>query len=292
MPDRALVVVYNPAAGGGGRADEVRAAFVERGVEPTWIETTEKDAGADIARRAVEAGARIVVAAGGDGTMRACAEGVLDSGVPLGIIPLGTGNLLARNLEIPKDPGAAVDVVLAGVERVIDVGTANGEAFVAVAGMGLDAHMMAAAVPEMKARLGPLAYVATAFRHLRRSPFPVELELDGDERRLYRSTMVLIGNMRELPGGLTVFPDADPEDGWLEVLVVEASGTWGWLKAIASVIARRSRGPVHYHRARRIRIAAPFAELYEVDGDKRGRTRELDVVLIPRSLRVLVPAET
>lgn len=290
MPDRALVVVYNPAAAAGGRADEVRAAFAERGVAPRWMEMTRSDPGVALARRAVEEGGRIVVAAGGDGTVRACAEGVLDSGVPLGIIPLGTGNLLARNLGVPRDPGAAVEVVLEGIERTIDIGSANGEPFVAVAGMGLDARMMKAAVPEMKARLGPLAYVATAFRHLRRSPFPVELELDGDERRVYRSTMVLVGNLPELPGGLRVFPDADPQDGWLDVLIVEASGMWGWLKAIASVLVRRRHGPVHYHRARRIRVVSPFAEPYEVDGEERGRTRELEVVVRPGALRVLVPA--
>jgi len=285
------VVLYNPAAGGGERLDEVRAAFEERGLAARWIQTTAADSGTSSARRAVEDGADVLIAVGGDGTVRACARAVLGSDVPLGIIPLGTGNLLARNLGIPVDPGEASDVVLGGRVRRIDVGSANGETFVAVAGMGLDARMMAAAAPELKARFGSLAYVATAFRHLRRRPFPVELELDGDERRVYRSTMVLVGNMGELPGGLAMFPEADPADGWLEVLIVEASGVWGWLKAIAAVMARRARGPVHYHRARRIRIESAFPEPWEVDGDERPPVRRLELAVTPAALGVLVPSE-
>lgn len=285
------LIVFNPASGGAGRLEEMREALRTRGLDARWVETTPEDSGTAAARRAVAEGSELVVAAGGDGTVRACAAALIDSDVALGVLPLGTGNLLARNLGIPLDPASAVDALVDGRLRVIDVGVANDEPFVVMAGLGLDARMIEASVPEAKARFGPVAYLANGLRHVRRRPFPVALEVDG-ERRLSRATMVLVGNTGELPGGLVVFPDADPTDGLLEVLVVQAWGWWGWLRAVAGLLLRRERTLIRYHRVRRLTVEPHIPEPWEVDGEERPAATRLEVGTSPGALRVRVPRES
>lgn len=285
------MVVYNPAAGRNGELEQVREALTDRGADLPWISTTTRDPGVGVARDAAEEGASAVIAVGGDGTARSCAEGLLGSGVPLGLIPIGTGNLLARGLGIPIAVAESVAVALLGSTRMIDVGLANGEPFVVMAGMGLDARMIKDADPGLKSRLGPIAYLASAARHLRRPPFAVSLVLDGDRERSYRATMVLVANLGELPGGVSLFPDADPADGLLDVLIVEATGVLGWLGVVAATLMRRRRAGIHRHSARRAEIRTTSPQPYEVDGEERPRTRRVELSVRPAALSCVVPGD-
>src|ERR1700691_4672925 len=122
--------------------------------EPLWLETTPDDTGERLARMAVASGVDLVISSGGDGTVTACAAGVAGSGIPLGVLPSGTGNLLARNLGLPLQADAALAVALTGAERRLDVGVANGRTFVVMAGIGFDAAMLASVSEKLKMRAG------------------------------------------------------------------------------------------------------------------------------------------
>ena len=193
--------------------------------DPLWLETTAEDPGRSQAEHAVQAGADLVLACGGDGTVTACAEGVAGSNVPLGILPLGTGNLLARNVGLPQDWPEALAVALTGVGQPLDSGTVNGRSFVVMAGLGLDARMLQDTSEPLKRRLGWAAYAVSVLRHLRDRPMRVTVAADGGRPRRLRASAVIIGNVGWLRGGLPLMPDARPDDGLLDAVVLNARGS-------------------------------------------------------------------
>jgi diacylglycerol kinase family enzyme len=232
----------------------------------------------------------MVIAAGGDGTVRACAEGMLDSEVPLGLIPIGTGNALARDLGIPEDVEASIDVLSRGIIHPIDVGVANGEPFVGFAGMGLAARMIRDSDTEMKSTVGPLAYLASAVRNLWKPRFRVELTLDTGEVEERRATLVLVATAGVAPGGLTPFPDSRPGDGLLRVLTVDAYGLFDSLRALGAVVAGRPHELVTRHVARACVAETRTPQPYELNGESRPETTRVRFHIRPRALRVLAPA--
>jgi diacylglycerol kinase family enzyme len=204
----------------------IRAAMSEHGwSEPLWLETTIEDPGEGQAREAVQAGVDLVLACGGDGTVTACAAGVAASGVPLAVLPAGTGNLLARNLGLPLDLSDALAIALTGTDRKLDMGVANDQPFIVMAGIGFDAKMLGGASAPLKKRLGWPAYVVSALRHLRDRPMRVRLRADDGAPLRLRASAVVIGNVGSLQGGLPLMPDAEPDDGVLDVVVLSAAGS-------------------------------------------------------------------
>src|SRR5579862_3672258 len=172
---RAAVVV-NPTKldDDGAFRKSVRRAMEDHGWdEPLWLETTPEDPGQSQAKSAVSDGVDLVLACGGDGTVTACAEGVTGSRVPLAIIPMGTGNLLARNVGLPMGLDEALAVALEGAQQPIDAGRVNGTLFVVMAGLGLDARMLSDTSDQLKKRLGWFAYAISAVRHLGDRPLRV-----------------------------------------------------------------------------------------------------------------------
>lgn len=264
-----------------------------------FVVTDKAQAGVDAAREAAARGADLVIAVGGDGTVRGCAEGLSGSPVPLGIVPLGTANLLARTLGIPSHSGAALDIALAAgtarraasTDRRIDLATADGSPFTAMAGIGLDAAVVAAT--RMKHRLGWLAYAVSGAAHLAASPTAFTIRVDGGVPFEREAQSVVVGNSGLLPGGFALLPDARLDDGLLDVGILAPHGLFGWPRVAARVLAGSHVDDRHLERvqAREIEIAAHGVLPREVDGEVVTPGSTLSVRVRPAALTVRVPAK-
>ncbi len=284
-------------------ADTVRALVttvcLEHGwSEPLWLETTADDPGAGQTREAIEKGADVVMAHGGDGTVRAVAEVLAGTGTPLGLLPAGTGNLLARNLDATLDDVAgSVRIALTGDDRPVDVGwmrvdEKEEQAFLVMAGFGFDAEIMAGAPEGLKAKVGPLAYVVSGLAKFNGDRVRVRMKIDDEEVISRRVRTVVVGNCGKLLGGLVLMPDAELDDGILDVVSIAPQGVVGWAAAAGQVITRQRKGHrrVEHWRLRSLRVAMDVPLEAQLDGDPIGEVSRLDVRIDPGALRVRVEA--
>ena len=272
-----------------------RDAAQASGLTAEFFETTRDDQGLGLARQAVAAGARLVVAAGGDGTVRSCAQALAGraapashavpanhagpaSQVPLAIVPLGTANLAARALGLPGRLDAALGVAFGGQQRLIDLAEADGMPYVAMAGIGLDATVVGATPRLLKERFGWLGYAAAGTAQLpgRRHEFTVRL--DGGPPLTRRARSVAVGNAGLLPGGFALLPDARLDDGVLDVAILAAAGPLGWGRVAYRVLtgSRRDDRRLERYRARRVEIQADAGLPREVDGEVIAPGRDAD----------------
>lgn len=295
--DGTTVLVVNPTKvdDPGALLRRVADRCAELGLPvPRLVPTTAEDPGEGQARDAAAAGATLVLVAGGDGTVRAAAQGLAGSGLPLGILPQGTGNLLARNLDIPQDEGEALDVALTGVDRRIDLGRLDdGTAFAVMAGTGFDARMMREAPEKLKGALGWPAYIVGGARSLRRSRVRVQVALDDGPPRSAVVRTVLVGNVGKLQGGLELLPDATPDDGALDIALVAPRGPKDWVVLVGRALVRRHRPDrrLELLRARKVRVVTRGTEPRQVDGDLIDDGRGFTAVIEPGALVVRVPRQ-
>jgi diacylglycerol kinase family enzyme len=287
------VVVFNPVRVDDleGRRAAVEAALTDAGWPlPEWVETTEDDPGAGQARQAVEDGAQVVFVCGGDGTVRSCIEGLAGTDVALAVLPAGTGNLLAANLGVPDDPGAAVRLATEMGRRRIDVGDLEGRAFVVMAGMGFDAALLDDASTTLKAKVGAVAYVLSALRHLRDRRMHIEVYLDDEPPLRRRARSVIIGNVGRLQGGVRLLADAEPDNGQMDVAVLAPRSLGHWVQTSWGVLRHRERiAHMDVRRASRIRVVSTREEPRQVDGDVIEPGRSLTVTVRPGALELCVP---
>ena len=289
-----VAVIFNPSSGGDSarkRSDRIRQAIQETGKRLIWLETTPEDSGQGLAKDAVGHGADVVIATGGDGTVMACATGLAGSEVPLAVLPLGTGNLVAANFDIPSDLDGALQVALACRRRRIDLGSIGDGRFVIAAGMGFDAAMLRDASHTLKARIGPLAYIWSGLRNLRRPRASYRLRLDGGEELTRRAQGVLVANLGRIQGGLPILPDAVPDDGQFDIAVLKTRTLGDWAGVAARILIRsRNTGPdVDTFRAAKVEIRCDRAQPVQFDGDTVDPTDRLDLEIDPSSLTLAVP---
>jgi diacylglycerol kinase family enzyme len=303
MPSAAVIINRTLVRDLGRFHRRCREAAAATGWEPSFLETTLDDPGPGQARGAVAAGARMVVAAGGDGTVRACADALAWTQVPLAIVPLGTANLAARALGVPPGTRGALAAAFGTHERRIDLAAARlddaaGPAdaagtltFAAMAGIGLDAQVVAATPRLLKRRASWLAYAAAGATHVRGRGVWFTVRLDNGEPLARRARCVVVGNVGLLPGGFALLPRARLDDGVLDVGVLAPVGPGGWLRVAHRVVTGSGRdGPqLETHQARRVEITAETPLLREVDGEVIAAGRSLTVTLLRRSLTVRVP---
>lgn len=307
---RTAALVLNPTTIDDRRAlvDLVRRRCLASGWETlTVFDTAPEDAGVAATRAAVADGAGLVLCCGGDGTLAAAAEGLAHSGIPLGILSAGSGNLLSRNLNVPLDLERCLEVALGASTETIDVGRVEGNTFVVMAGIGFDAAIMAEAAGVWKQRLGWLAYFAAGLKRLRTGPFTVDVELDGRDGRVHREGQegeerrkmtassrvrtVIVGNVGEIQGGLALLPEADPADGLLDVAVVAPRTLADWFSA-GWRIARRQQGSdarLQRYRARHVHVRTLRPQARQFDGEVMEAGTSLDVRIDPAALIVKVP---
>lgn len=281
------------------------------GPEVTWWETTEDDPGQGPAKAALDAGADLLIVAGGDGTVRAVAEVLADNraDADLAIVPLGTGNLLARNLDVPLgDIPAAFTRAFEGDPRAIDVGWVEVDldhgmerhGFVVMVGFGIDAHMIAETDDGLKDKAGWLAYVESFGRALDASEVvPFRITKDDQPARDEEGHTLLIANCGTLQGGLTLLPDADPSDGELDYLVLSAEGFGQWAETLKTMLwdngLKRlisdeedvtNTDLVGHGRAKKIGVTLREAMAFEVDGEEVGKTSSVAVSVQPAAIHV------
>ncbi|MEO6144248.1 MAG: diacylglycerol kinase family protein [Dermatophilaceae bacterium] len=305
MPKRIAAIIVNPT-----KFDDIEAvrAQVAKGClaagwdEPLWVETTAQDPGTGQARQAVEDGATLICPLGGDGTVRAVAEALVGTETPMGLLPGGTGNLLARNLSLPVDSlEDALKVALTGQNKRVDVGRLtvdlSGEheqpaeyIFLVMAGVGFDAAIMADAPEGLKNKVGPLAYTFSAAKNLRGQQFKIRVKVDDDPEFSRRARTVVIGNCGKLTGGLVLLPKAEVDDGWLDAVILSPAGVVGWVAVAGRVISQKRKGHerVDHHRLKSLTIRCDRPEEVQIDGDTIGQARGLSAKVDPLALVVRV----
>jgi YegS/Rv2252/BmrU family lipid kinase len=265
----------------------LEAAGVE---EPLWYEVPKAKKAPEQVRRALDEGAELVFAWGGDGTVRRCIDVLAGSDVTLAVVPAGTANLFATNLGIPRDIERAVAIGLGGDRRTLDVGRFGKERFAVMAGAGFDAAMIRNA-DDLKERLGRAAYLWSGSRNLRAEGFGAAIEVDGSDWYEGRATCILFGNLGDVFGGVRLFPDARPDDGVLELGLVTAEGLVQWTRTLSrTALGDPNRSPfVRTTKAKIVNVELDRKVRYELDGGDRSKVKSFEVEVEAGALSVCVP---
>ncbi|MGO4455547.1 diacylglycerol/lipid kinase family protein [Arthrobacter sp. RAF14] len=309
-------IIYNPVK---APLDRVRRAAEQEerlaGWNPSrWYPTDRDDGGRRAAQRALAAAPDVVIVAGGDGTIRVLAEEIRGTGIPVAVLPSGTGNLLARNLGLPLNAlEESLHTAFTGGTRTIDVAVAELEApggertahvFVVMAGIGLDSEM-AGTGAESKKRLGWVAYVPRIAQSvLRNRRFHLEYRIDDRPARSTRAHTIIVGNCGTLTGNMLLIPEAEPDDGRLDVVMLRPAGPFGWARigtrlTVQGLAHRSSLGKrmlrlapafraLVYEQGSRFDIRFDVPHRVELDGDVFGPVVAARVTVHPGQLDVRV----
>jgi len=234
-------------------------------------------------------GADLLIVGGGDGTLNAAADTLLQSGLPLGILPLGTANDLARTLALPTDPCEAANIIVEGRTQRIDLGRINGKAFFNVASIGLSVHVAREMTGETKQRLGVLGYLIAFWRATRRRrSFRADIRCDKQRQRVH-SIQIWIGNGRHFGGGMTVAADATIDDGMLDLVSLAPRGFWQLI--LTSPLLRwghHGDERIHHWRGTEIEIHTHRPMPVNTDGEVTTQT-PARVEILPKAISVHVP---
>lgn len=286
------VVAHRKKSLGGGLI-ELREVLARYGVtDPLWFEVPKSKKAPKFVRRAVEAGVDRVFVWGGDGTVQRALDVLAGTGVPLAVLPAGTGNLFAANIGVPVDLEKAVEIGLSGEVCSMDVGRINGERFGVMAGVGADALMIRDADGGLKDRWGRGAYIFTGAKNVSKALVKVRVDVDGKKFYSGKAGCVIAGNVGRVLGGIEAFDDATPRDGKLDVAVVTATTATQWARVLGRSAVGRTANAKHVEMTsgRRIDIRMKSRRLYQVDGGDRTKERRLKIRIEPRALLVCAPS--
>lgn len=229
-----------------------------------------------------------VIVGSGDGTINAALDGLVDTGLPLGILPLGTANNLARNLGIPQSLPAACKIIAQGKLRTIDIGSINGKYFLNVAGIGLSAEINKRVSKEFKRRWGSIAYAATALQVLWQSrPFWADIHGNNEYIRV-QTVQITVCNGRYYGSGLSVSENARIDDQRLDLYCVEIQHWWDIIPLLPAIIKGKPGRGVRTLQAQTIEIQTRRSHLIDADGELSGET-PAQFQIIPQALSVFVP---
>ena len=301
-PARSATLILNPTAGrgrAGKQVQEITRRLREYGLtDITWRHTQGRGDACPLAREAAQAGAELIVAVGGDGTLHETMNGVLGTSATLGLIPFGTGNDLARSLGLHGSLDTACRAVATGNVKRIDVGAIHGAGmdaphhFLVLCGAGYDAHTARTVNQGIAYLSGAAAYVWGAILTLRTfQPFRLSLTLDGGEAQHAQAMFVSVANAETTGGGMKIAPGALLDDGLLDICLVREVGKAALLYQLTQVFSgRHVRHPaVSMMRAARVTLDAAPPQPLLVDGEVIGTT-PATVTVTPRALPIKVPA--
>jgi diacylglycerol kinase family enzyme len=311
-------VIFNPVKVTGA---ELRAAVASEpaatGWSTLWFETTEDDPGGGQAEQALLAGATFVIVAGGDGTVREVAEVLKGTDVALCLLPSGTGNLLARNLRLTLDDMAhSITTAYSGRERSVDVAvlrvtradrSVEERTFLVMAGVGLDAKIMANTDDELKAKVGWLAYAKALVTTMRTGEaLRLRYRIDSGRMHARKAEAIIVGNCGSLPANILLLPEAVVDDGLIDVIVLTPHNLRGWLAVVFKIfwengVVKRTRWgrkndgvdvkSVDYRQAKRVRVELSQPEQIQLDGDSFGEAIAFECEVEPSALLIRVPAD-
>ena len=302
VPTKRAAVIFNPAK----VTDwitfrrHVEYELKSRGWERAlWLETTTEDPGRAMTEQAVREKVDLVLGAGGDGTIRVICSGLAHTGIPFGLIPAGTGNLLARNIGIPLDEVAALGVAFDGIDKAIDlvrlaVDDKPPDHFAVMAGIGLDAVIMEGADAKMKKAVGSAAYFVSAARNANHPAMHATISVDDDPPIRRRAHVIVVGNVGFLMANIQLIPGARADDGILDVVVASPRTLRDWVRLTTRVLARRRQPDDQLDRlkGRRVTITVEERDRVQLDGDTVGECNTLTAEVVPAALRLRVPRLT
>jgi YegS/Rv2252/BmrU family lipid kinase len=280
-------LIFNPAA----RSEKASGLGLEierlAGRDAVIRRTAQPGEARQFARQAAEEGCERVIVAGGDGTVNEVVNGIAGFPVHLGILPIGTMNVFAMELGLPKSITDCWRVIQTGVPRLIDLPQASGHSFVQVAGVGFDALALEATSRNAKRNLGPLSYLVSAAQIAARKP-PLLTVRSG--RKTYDGSIVLIGNGRYYGGPFPVFPKARFDDQLLDVIVFKKMGHLDLIRYLQGVLFGTHLGmrDVDYFQTKELTVQSEEKVPVEVDGEVIG-TVPVTFAFAPRPLSVLAP---
>jgi diacylglycerol kinase family enzyme len=305
-----LAVIYNPQK---ITLAQIKKPFQKLANEPTFIPTDKVTQGAKAARTALADGHKKILVAGGDGTLRRVVQELVGSTAAVGILPMGTGNILARNLRLPLTLDAAAKRAVSGKPYEIDLGQArlirpdgNLEEyfFTGIAGVGMDARLMQNTQAELKKRIGWIAYIEGGIRSLplKFERFDVSL---NDQTRTLKSYSLLVGNVGLLPGAISMMPDARLDDGQLDMAAIGPRRIWNWIDFFSRITwqnnvvrplalgrkwmdATANVKTLENLSSSRIRIRPHHPAPIQLDGDPMGEVVEVEFSIKQKTLRVLL----
>jgi len=283
-----VVVICNPLAKGRKAASLVAPPQHLKG-KFTILKASTLQEATLLARQAAEAGAHKIVAAGGDGTLNAVANGIIHfDTVLLGLLPVGTMNVFAREIGLPTNLAKCWEVILNGRTRKVDVGFANGRAFLTNAGVGLDAQVISETDTQLRKQLGALSYVIKGWELAARTP--PELEVQSEQLPNISARFVIIGNGRFYGGPFEVFTGGTIDDGFLDVVIFQRMSQWDVLRYLHILLLGHSRYPTDLIRMRtaKLTVRSNMPQPYEVDGEVVGLT-PVNFLLKRLALSVLCP---
>jgi YegS/Rv2252/BmrU family lipid kinase len=291
---KSVSVIFNPTSGKSDPEQRMRLiseSLAGHGYTTQFITTTKERGAKELAREALENGADLVAVSGGDGTVMEVLSALVGTGIPVAVLPAGTGNLLSANLGIPTTVPAAVEVALSGLPYHLDLVRSGDRFFAIMGGMGLDGKVIEEADREAKNKLGVLAYFFAAARNLGRARASVRITLDDKPPLRRRAKSVLIANMGKMTGGLEAMPTASPADGLLDIGIVKVQTPGQWLRLLGyGLLGRSHEAPdLEVHQARRVTVVASRPHPIQFDGEEGGRQREMTAEIVPGAVVVLVP---
>jgi len=297
---RRCAVIYNPT-----KVSDKFHALVEDSLQRNgwgntlWLETSADDPGRAMTKQAVAEHVDLVIGAGGDGTIRHVADTLAHTGIPMGLVPAGTGNLLARNLDLPLEELDAIEVALGGQVRQIDlvkitVDNRAPEHFAVMAGIGIDAMIMDQTDDDLKDTVGSAAYFVAAAKALGRLPIRLMVQLDSNRPVRRHAMLCVIGNVGTLRGNIVLIPGASPDDGLLDVYIASPRRFRHWIKVALRLLTRRAKkdDQVDQYTGKTVRITIDGKDNYQLDGDVIGESTTLNAEIQPGALAICIPAKS